>query len=285
MNRLRPFVLAALTALCLVPTARADEVKIAIFPSNDPAKLARVMAGLARYLEEKTGDTVTAVVTRDYEELAVRLRKKSVDIAWINTLNYVKATREVSSVRYMATYMERNEHTGRITPYYQSYIVARTDSEIANLDGLKGKRFAFTDKASTSGYGYPNLLLRKRGIDPHTYFRKVFFLKRHDRVVEALLAGSIEGGAISDGTYFTTERRYGDVFSILAKSAPIPLDAIVSSGSLPPARVAVYTAAFTTMPPDHPFCKGMREILGWSAAGFQRRDDAFYDSAREALGP
>ncbi|UJX42714.1 phosphate/phosphite/phosphonate ABC transporter substrate-binding protein [Desulfovibrio sp. JY] len=277
------FFMTVLVAFCLIGNALAMPIKIAVFPSNDPKKLQTVMDVLAAYLHEKTGDDVKAVVTRDYAELAERLREESVDIAWLNTLNYVRLKAELPAVRYIATYMEENEATGNVTPFYQSYIVALKKSGYTSLNDLKGKRFAFTDVGSTSGYAYPNMLLRKNGIDPDTYFKIVFFLKKHDRVIEALLSGAVDAGAVSDGTYFTAKRNHGDQFVILATSAPIPLDAIVARENLPDAVVARYRSALAAMPRDHLFCRKMRQILGWSAAGFEVRGDAFYDSTREAL--
>lgn len=286
MRRLlkRAWLVGLVAAFCGSSQASAAEIKIAIFPSNDPAKLNAVMAVLSDYLSERTGDRVSAVVTRDYAEIEQRLRENSVDIAWLNTLNYVRLTENLPSVRYLATYMEKNETTGEITPYYRSYIVARKDGDIRRLDDVRGKRFAFTDTASTSGYLFPLLILEANRIDPARDFAKVFYLKRHDRVIEALLQGSIDAGAVSDGTYFTAVRNHGEVIEILAESAPIPLDAIVAAERLDPKVAERVRAALLAMPADHPFCRTMRETLGWNAAGFAVRDDAFYNPARAAYG-
>ena len=278
-------VAALLTVLALGSNAFAASVGLGIYPSNEPTKLYRVMETFAAYLSERTGDSVTAVVTRDYAELAKRLKEKSLDLAWINTLNYIRITKEYPDLRYIATYVEKNENTGAIQPYYQSYIVAMKERGFAGLADIRNRTFAFTDLASTSGYAYPNLLLHKSGIDPDLYFKKIFFLKKHDRIIAALRAGSIDAGAVSDGTYFTAVRSFGDRFAVLAKSDPIPLDAIIAGSTLPADRTDTYRKALVDMPPDHPFCAQMRAVLGWSAAGFAVRDDSFYDTAREALGP
>lgn len=277
-------ILAAIIIGFLGFSLCADPVKLGVFPSNDPVKLQQVMDIFAEYLSRQTGDEVSAVITQDYNELAKRLEEGSIDIAWINTLNYVKIKNDLPGIRYLATYMEKNEISGSIMPYYQSYIVSLNESPYAGLDQLENTRFAFTDPGSTSGYAYPNLILRKNGIDPENYFGKVFFLKRHDRVVEALRAGSIDAGAMSDGTYFTAEENYGDILRIIAKSDPIPLDAIVAVEEFPESKMAPYRDALLSMPADHRFCREMKSILGWSAAGFDSRDDGFYDSVREALG-
>ena len=278
-------VVTGLMALIVCAPVFAAPVKLGVYPSNDPAKLQRVMKVFADYLSDKTGDAVSATVTRDYDELVERLRDRTIDIAWINTLNYVKIKKALPEIEYLATYMEMNPDTGAIQPYYQAYIVALKNGGPASLEEGRGKRFAFVDISSTSGYGYPNLLLRKRGIDADRYFGKVFFLKKHDRVIEALLAGSIDLGAVSDGTYHTAVRKHGDRFAILAKSDPIPLDAIVAVAGFPADRVEIYRKAMIEMPADHVFCRNMRDVLGWFAAGFELRGDSFYDSAREALVP
>jgi phosphonate transport system substrate-binding protein len=238
---------------------------------------------LTEYLSTKTGDSITPVITRDYDEMTQRLEDRSVDIAWLNPVNYLKLKNRLPNLQYIATYMEFNKDAGEVIPFYHSYIIALKDSGIEDLLQAKAKRFAFTDIGSTSGYAYPVMILRNMGIDPDAHFSSVFFLKRHDRVIEALVAGSIDVGAVSDGTYHTAVLTHGDIFCILARSEPIPLDAIVSPGHISAERVALYRELLRTLPLDHPFNKSMEEQLGWPAAGFSVRDDSLYDSFREAI--
>ena len=134
----RYVLVTLILSLLLTTPAWSEPVKLAVFPSNDPVKLHRVMDIIARYLSETTGDQVSAIVTRDYKELTDRLRENSVDLAWINTLNYVRVKREIPAIRYLATYLERNEDTGTIMPYYQSYIIALRASATSPLRGDPG---------------------------------------------------------------------------------------------------------------------------------------------------
>ena len=274
------FVLAC---LLMAATATAAELKFAIYPMNDPQKLLPPMRILADYLSEQTGDVITPVITRDYNEMILRLEDRSVDIAWLNPLNYLKLKQRLPSLQYIATYMEFNANAGEIIPFYHSYIITTRQSGITSLDQTRGKLFAFTDVGSTSGYAYPAVILRRHGIVPDSYFQKVFFLKRHDRVIEALVAGSVDVGAVSDGTYHAAVQEHGDIFRILAESDPIPLDAIVAPGHISAERTALYRRLLSTMPIEHPFNASMNEQLGWPAAGFSTQSDAFYDSFREAI--
>lgn len=276
-------ILWILLGFILSSSVMARDLKLAVYPSNDPRKLIIPMRIMADYLSEKTGERFVAVVTRDYEELSERLKNRTVDIAWINPINYLKIKAENPDIKYVATYMEKNETTGKIIPYYQSYIITLKSSGIANLSDAKNKRFAFTDPGSTSGYAFPLLIMSKKKIKPADYFKKVFFLKKHDRVINALVRGSIDLGAVSDGTYFTAIRNHGDLFRVIVKSPPIPLDAIVATDNFSDARIEEFGEYLASMPENHLFNRSMLENLGWHAAGFSIKNDQFYDSMREAL--
>jgi phosphonate transport system substrate-binding protein len=267
----------------VVVSPAAAQLRLAVYPMTDPQKLLLPMRVLADYLGEQTGEAIVPIITRDYNEMVQRLEDHSVDIAWLNPVNYLRLKERLPGLRYIATYMERNQDAGEIIPYYHSYVITLKQSGITEISQARDMRMAFTDPGSTSGYAYPNMMLRKRGIDPDTFFRNVFFLKRHDRVIEALVAGSIDLGAVSDGTYHGAVQSHGDIFRILIKSDPIPLDAIVAPDHIPPERVALYRKALAAMPLEHLFNRTMEDALGWPAAGFSIRDDSLYEGFREAL--
>jgi len=96
---------------------------------------------MAEYLSQKSGDKFIAVVTRDYAELSERLRNKSIQLAWINPINYIKMKSETPTLKYVATYMEKNNETGKITPYYESFIISLKSSHIKTVFDAKINRF------------------------------------------------------------------------------------------------------------------------------------------------
>ena len=283
---LKPFAaLAALLTILSAPLpASAAELRFGAFPSSDPDKLLSVMRELGTYLTEQIGEPVNVVITRDYKETAARLAEGSLDLAWLGALNYVQVVEEVPGTRYLATYVNRSVATGKVSPYYHSVIVVGANSGIDTLADLKGKRFAFTDPGSTSGYAYPVHLLRKNGIDPKRDLAKVFFLKRHDRIIDALLSGAVDAGALADDVYYGKRARYGDALKVIAQSDPIPMVALVASSRLDAKTAARVQAALVALPPDHPFCRKVRQVFGWDTAGFQKHDDALYDSVRAVYG-
>ncbi|AHJ13431.1 phosphate/phosphite/phosphonate ABC transporter substrate-binding protein [Sulfurospirillum multivorans] len=271
-----------LFSFLLFTTLSAKEYTFATYPSNTPAKIIQALTPLMEYLSAQSGDTFKLIVTKDYEELTRRIEEKSVDFAWVNTKNFVLLKEKIPSLRYLVTYLEHSK-SGKITPYYQSFIVARKDANITSLEGAQGKHFAFTDKESTSGYAYPMMIFEEHHINPYTFFQKVFFLKKHDKVVEALMSHSIEVGAISDGTYYTALEKYGDRLTILATSEPIPLDAIVASANVSLKESQRIAHILENIPLDAPSNKAFEEHLGWASAGFVKKDEHFYETFKRTL--
>jgi len=155
----------------------ADSYKLAVYPSNHPQKLIVPMKIMAEYLSQESGDKFIAVVTRDYAELSERLKDKSIQLAWINPINYIKMKSINPTLKYVATYMEKNNETGKITPYYESFIISLKSSHIKTVFDAENKKFAFTDPGSTSGYAFPNMMLLSKDIVPDTFSRKYFSLK------------------------------------------------------------------------------------------------------------
>jgi phosphonate transport system substrate-binding protein len=263
--------------------AAAADITFATYPSNNPDKMVKAFTPLAEYLSEKSGDNVKLVVTKDYAELIERLTNKTVDFALIGTSGYISTKTQMPTLRYIATYLETSaDGSGEVTPYYASYIITLKDSGISQLSDAKGMLFGFTDLNSTSGYAFPMMILSKNGIDPELFFGKVFFLKKHDRVIEALLNRSIDMGAVSDGTYYNAVKAHGSIFNIIQKSEPIPLDPVVASPLTDNETADKFRDILSNIPKDSIVTKAIKEHLGWNARGFTVKSDSFYDPMREA---
>ena len=78
---------------------------------------------------------------------------------------------------------------------YRSQIVVRADSGITTIEQLRGKKFAFVDPASASGFLFPNALLASMGIDYKTFFSDTIFAGGHDKSIIAVYNKQVDGGA------------------------------------------------------------------------------------------
>lgn len=268
---------------CMAQVCMGANYLFGIFPSSDPQKINHALYRLSEYLSQVTGDDFSVVVTKDYDELLIRMREGSVDLACLNTVSYLKLRKDVPGVKYLATFMEKNGEDGSVSGYYRSYIISLKERGFSSLKDLEGGRFAFVSKNSTSGYVYPKHTLKKMGINPSDFFRKVFYLNRHDRVVKSLVAGSVDAGAVSEGVYHQAVENFGDIFDVLAVSEPIPLDLLVGDKNFPSNKVELYRRALLQISPDYKAVKEVQKDLGWSVVGFGVLDESFYDRAEEVM--
>lgn len=70
---------------------------------------------------------------------------------------------------------------------YLAVMVARADSGIQDLAGMRGRSLAWADPNSASGYLLPRAALRRQGIDIDRYFSRTGFAGGHEQAVVAVL--------------------------------------------------------------------------------------------------
>jgi phosphonate transport system substrate-binding protein len=200
---------------------------LAFVPSQDSQRVLETGSILARMLEVATGYRVQATVPTSYVSTIEAMCAGRVDIAFLAPFAYVLAHEKCGAdVRLVSVRAQ--------LPFYKSQIIYRADLTVRNLNDLRGKRFAFVNPASASGYLFPAALLKKNGIDPDRFFSQVLHAGGHDRVVLAVYTGSVDAGATFGDEVFsdartTVARQYPDVnakVKVLMYTDPIPNDTV-----------------------------------------------------------
>jgi phosphonate transport system substrate-binding protein len=233
-------VLALLAApgIRLAPATGQMKLVMAFVPSLDAQTVLTTGSTIARMLEVATGYQVEATVPTSYAATIEALCAGRVDIAWFAPTSYVLGNARCGAEVALIA-VRRN------LPYYGSQILARTDLQAKSLADLKGKRFAFVDPASTSGYIWPAVYIRKKGFDPNSFFSQAIFVGGHDKVVIAIYQGSVDAGATfgdpGGDARSIVARQFADVndkVSILERVGPptigyIPSDTVSFRKELP----------------------------------------------------
>ena len=103
---------------------------------------------LLNYIGTKSNHSVQLIQRKTYGEISELLHKGDIDISFICSGPYATG-REKYGFEALATPIVRGK------PYYQSYLIVNTDSEIQTLEDLRGGLFAFTDPESNTGFMVP----------------------------------------------------------------------------------------------------------------------------------
>jgi phosphate/phosphite/phosphonate ABC transporter binding protein len=263
-----------LLSALLAPRAGAKDLRFGFTPVLGHAEERAEFEPLAEYLSSAIGQKVTLYVAKDYGDLRTQMEAGNVDIGSFSPFAYVDAAKG-GRIRIIA----QSVIDGAAT--YRGLIVARKDSGLAGITDLKGKRFAFVDPKSASGYVYPRAMLVEKGLDPDHYFGSVYFAGDHNTVIADVLGGRADAGAIYDGALHVAKARgaHTDDLSVLARTDPIPHDAIAVRGDLDPALSKRILDALVNMDK----CDAGRKVIANSTKGLSGHivaDDSVFDVVR-----
>lgn len=230
------------------------------------------------YLTEQLGRPTELRIVESYEKMIRLIESGEVHLGVLSPLSYVRAKKLQPGLRLLASQVANGATT------YSAYMVARTDSGILDVQGLKGKRFGFVDKLSTSGYLYPMAELKGLGIEPETFFSEVVYAGDHEKLIQWVLEGKVAAGATSSSAFNIIKNKagVGQSLTIIGKSGRIPYDAVVANARLAPELVTKAQKAILRLNTQD---AAGREVLSGptNINGFVPAQDNLYTDVRRAL--
>ncbi len=252
----------------------ARELKFGFTPVLSEREMRNEFEPLMTYLSDALGQKVVLYVAKDYGDLRTQMEAGSVDIGSFSPFAYVDAARG-GKIRIIAQSILEGSAT------YRGIIVARKDSGLKTVADLKGKRFAFVDPKSASGYLYPRAMLLEKGIEPATYFKTTTFAGSHDKVIAAVLAGAADAGSIYEGALGVARRSGVPVENLvtIVSTEPIPHDAIAVRLDLDDALVKRIQLALINLDQS----EAGRRVIAHSKkklTGHVHAEDSLYDVVR-----
>lgn len=226
----------AVTTVAMQPSLTTGQTKLVMVfvPSRETDIVLTSGQILGKMLTQALGIQVDAVVATSFSAAIEAMCAGRADIGALNPFGYVlahsKCGVEVSaiSVRFGL-------------PYYRAQISVRADANINKIEDLKGKRFAFVDPASTSGYLFPAAMLKKMGYDPDHFFSQTVFAGSHPNVILAIYRGQVDGGSTFEDARTNIQAQFPDVMQkvkVLTYTNPIPNDTWSVNAKLNPALKA-----------------------------------------------
>ncbi len=259
-----------------------NPIKFFLVPSVDARLLESTGKVLKKHLESVTPYKFMISVPASYVAVVEAFGTDRADIASINTFGYIMAN-EKYGTQARITFIRFGEED------YKAQIIARADSKINKVEDLKGKKFAYVDPASTSGFLMPAKLFKQKDIK----LGETVFAKRHDNVVTMVYQGQVDAGATfysppSDGKIEDARRlvktQFPDVekkVKIVELTDAIPNDPIVFRKDLSEEMKTKITTAIMDFQKTEEGKKVFYDIYG--ITGMVTSTDARYDKVREIL--
>jgi len=222
----------AITTIPMQPARGQSKLVFAFIPSAQTEVVLSSGERIGRMLSVALGIPVDAVVTTSYAAAIEAMCAGRADIGALNPFGYVLARDRTPPCAEVALVSVRFG-----LPYYRAQFNVRTDAKINSIAELKGKRFAYVDAASTSGFLFPRAEVKKLGFDPDRFFAETVFAGSHPNVILAVYRGQVDGGATFEDARSTIQRQFPDVLEkvkVIATTNPIPNDTFSINPKLSP---------------------------------------------------
>lgn len=252
----------------------------AFTPSQDVARITASGNAIASALATATGLRWKVTVPTSYAAQIESVCAGQTDIAAIASLAMTLLLDKGCGTPILGAL--RKDEKGNLATIYNAQILVSTASGINDLAGLKGKKFAFVDPISASGYLFPSLLVKnKTGQEPKTFFASTIFAGGHDKAALAVYSGQVDGAA----TFNDVRTNAGMPADIMTKTkvidaaGPIPNDGVAVAKNFPADLQAQVTKALID------YCAGdgkaqCKSLFAWD--GLQEVKSDFYNPIRDA---
>jgi len=134
-----------------------NPLKFAIVPSAHGATALDSAKPFIRCIEKDSKYFITLQVPNSYIAVSEAMGSHKVDLAFGDISSFLIARKKYDSEAFLQ--VQRYN-----VNYYQSMILVRSDSSIKTIKDLDGKKFAYPDASSASGYLLPSIEMKKNKV-------------------------------------------------------------------------------------------------------------------------
>lgn len=211
-----------------ISTGTEAPLRLGVPQAEDRESLRREFAPLMEAIARGAGRPVELVDAPTYRSVGWLLEQGEIDLAWFSGV----AFEEVSRL-HPATALVRASRRDLTT--YVGELVVPAGSPVLRVRDLKGRRLAYVDPESGSGFVAANQMLLDAGISPGADLARTGFTYSHRESLRAVLSGRFDAAAVFEGALelYTTDIPPGS-FRVLARSDPLPNDVVACSPGFDP---------------------------------------------------
>jgi len=199
-------------------------LRIGLIPERNIFSQKKRYEPIAEYLSARIHANVELVVLSRYGNIIDNFVSNRLDGAFFGSFTGALAHRKL----HVEAIARPESPDGTST--YHGLIFVRKDSGITGVEDMKGKRFAFVDKATTAGYLLPLYYFKTHGIDDlSTLLKETYFAGTHEGVIRDVLEREADIGAAKNTMFSrlaSTDPRISEELSILTRSPNVPENAL-----------------------------------------------------------
>jgi phosphonate transport system substrate-binding protein len=243
--------------------ASTKNLRIALIPEIDIFSQKKRYEPLVAYLGGKLGITIELKILSRYGNIIDNFKVEELDGAFFGSFTGALALKKLG-----VTPLARPEGTDGISTYY-GMVFAPKDAHIKTAADMKGKRFAFVDKATTAGWLLPLHFFQELGIEDYQHwFSETYFTGTHDDTIYDVLNRKADIGAAKNTVFYrlaAQDSRIHDNLEILSTSMPVPENSLVVRPGLDEDLVAALKKTLLGMDQDP---EGKKVLAQFGAARF-----------------
>ncbi len=227
----------------------------------DPDRISE-WSGYKAHVRAMTGLTVQVAEASDYNGVIQALSSGQIDLGTMGGGSYANVDAQIGN--RAAALLTVRQAEGVIG--YYSALLVRADSPYRKLEDLRGKKIAYVDFNSTSGYIFPHYVMTKQGLDPDHFFGDAIMAGGAAQAALAMMNGQVDAAMVnvSGGTPetgFTTGGPYSlarrgmmkvEDARIIWTAGPIPNSPMVIRTDRPKPFIDAMRGALAILPYEHP---------------------------------
>ncbi len=221
---------------------------IGLIPEQNIFKQIERYTPVAAYLSQKTGLKVELKVLTRYGNIIDNFVSEGMDGAFLGSFTYALA-----HMRLGLEVVARPEALDGSSTYY-GLIFVRKDSGIQGASDMRGKRFAFVDKATTAGYLLPLAYFKTQGIHSYkTFLKEFYFTGTHEDAIYDVFHKKADVGAAKNTVFerlSSADERVARELKILATSPKVPENGLALKKSIDPSLKKAIAETLLSMQND-----------------------------------
>lgn len=272
MNQRMVWILIFILSTLYFPTASfaKDEIRIGSVAMDTPAVMHKRLRPLTQYLSDALQRPVTLKLSPDMSSAITDVATGRVDLAYLTPVAYIRSHQKGNTQIVAKTVTNKRAS-------FQLMIVVGEDSQIKTVADLKGKKFAFGDRAA--------LLQRATVVGanmPLESLGSYDFLGHYDNIVRAILHGDYDAGILKDTKALKWQ---GKGIRIIYESPHLPPYNLTASSKLDSSTFKKIQNALLNLDSSNPAHKRIIKSLSKKYDGFAKTSDSEYDVIRKLVAP